>query len=175
MQRAKSQAHRPNHNTMWVKPQEGMLKCNVDAAMFQNNAIEGYGLCFRNSMGQFIIGKSAFSSSPGSVLEAEAIALFEAFKMAISCGFLSVHFETDNKTLVDAVHSNSTHINEFGDIVSQWKDILTTNTDFKVSYIRRQANRVAHTIARASLSQPSPHIFHIVPSTLYSLIMNETI
>jgi len=26
MQRAKSQAHRPNHNTMWVKLQEGVFK-----------------------------------------------------------------------------------------------------------------------------------------------------
>ena len=51
MQRAKPQGHSPNHGITWVKPQKGVLKCNVDATMFQNNVIIGYDLCFRTSMG----------------------------------------------------------------------------------------------------------------------------
>jgi hypothetical protein len=50
---------------------------------------------------------------------------------------------------------------------------MTTNSGFKVSFIKRQANRAAHSIARASLCHPSPYIFNYVPSSLYSLFMNE--
>jgi len=137
MQRVKPQVHTLDHSITWVKLQEGALTCNVDAAIFQNNIMAGYGIFFRNSMGQFLMGKSAFSTSSGSVLEAEASALFEALKLAVSRVFQSVHFETDNKTLVDAVNSNSIHLNGFGDLVSQCRYILSTNTDFRVSYIRR--------------------------------------
>jgi len=42
-----------------------------------------------------------------------------------------------------------------------------------VLFVKRQANRVAHTIASASLSHPSPYTFNDVPSTMYSLFMNE--
>lgn len=119
------------------------------------------------------MAKSAFFPSSMTVLEAEATALSEAIKLAVSLGFQTVRFETDCITLADAIHTTSTHLNEVGDIISQFRGLLFINTDFKVSYIRRQANRVAHSTARASLSHPSPHLFYSVPSTLYSLFLNE--
>jgi len=66
-----------------------MVKCNVDCALFNNN------------------------SSP---LEAEALGLFEAIKIAINCNMTSVIFESDCRFLVDTLNSNSTPKNEFGDI-----------------------------------------------------------
>jgi len=113
------------------------------------------------------MGKSGFSTSSGSILEAQASALFEALKLAVSRGFQTVHLETDDKTLADPVYSNSIHLNEFGDIISQSRDILSTNTNFIVLCIRRQVNAVAVVIAILTL------IFYNVPTTLYSLIITE--
>jgi len=84
-----------------------------------------------------------------------------------------VMFETDSKILFDAIASTTTPINEFGDLVTHCRSLLRNRLDFVVSYVRRQANRVAHSIARASLSHPNPHIFHHVTPTLYPLIFNE--
>lgn len=108
-----------------------------------------------------------------TVLEAESLGLLEAIKVAISNDMRDVMFETDSKVLSDALHTTSTLANEFGDLVSHCISLLVSRNDFVVSYVRRQANKVAHSIARASLSNPSPHIFRDVPTTLYSLIMNE--
>lgn len=127
MQKEKPQVQKTEYPLTWVKPPSGVLKCNVDAAIFQSNSIAGYGLCFRNSMGQFLLGKSAFSTSSGSVFEAEAVALLGALDLAVSHGFQVVQFETDNKILADAIHNNSVHLNEFGDIISQCRNILSTN------------------------------------------------
>ena len=85
----------------------------------------------------------------------------------------SVIFESDRKLLIDTINSNSTPNNEFGDIISRCKDLLSSRNNFIVSYVTRQANMIAHNIARASLSHPSPHIFHEVSSTLYLLFCNE--
>jgi len=173
MQRAKPQVQNTNHIISWVKLPSGVIKCDVDAAIFHNNTIVGYGICFRNSEGQFSMAKSAFFPSSMTVLKVEATALLEAIKLAASLGFQAVQFETNCMTFANTIHSTSTHLNEAGDIISQCRGLLFTNTDFKVSYIRRQVNRVAHSIARASLSHPSPHLFYSVPSTLYSLFLNE--
>lgn len=133
-----------------------MTKSNVDAATFHNNSITGYGICFRNHLAELLIGKSDILLSSATILEAETIALLESLKMATTNGMHEVLFETDSKTLVDVIKSNATPQNEFGDLIIQCRSFLNSNPDFVVSYIRRQANKVAHNITRASLSHPSP-------------------
>nr|ABN08723.1 Polynucleotidyl transferase, Ribonuclease H fold [Medicago truncatula] len=95
MQSAKTQPINPNHHISWVKPTGGMIKCNMDAAIFQNNVAAGYGICCRNSEDELLLGKSAIIHSSLSVLEAEAIVLLEAMKLSISSGFHHVYYETD--------------------------------------------------------------------------------
>lgn len=88
MQRTKHQEKNLTRTSSWVKPPTGTTKCNVDAAMFDNNTIMGYGMCFRNSLGQLLLGKSRFLLSFATVLEAESIALLESIKTAISNSIL---------------------------------------------------------------------------------------
>lgn len=86
----------------------------------------------------------------------------------------NVIFETDSRSLVNTLYSTTTPLNNFGDLVIQCKNILLSNHDFVVSFVRRQVNKVAHSIARAALSHPRPFVFHVVPTTMHSLITNET-
>jgi len=74
---------------------------------------------------------------------------------------------------VDALKVHIVPLNEFGDRVTGIKILLSGNPDYVVSFIRRQANRVIHSIDRVALSHPNPHIFYEVPHTLYSLIIND--
>jgi ribonuclease HI len=162
-----------NSPPAWEKPPHGTIKCNVDAALFNGNSVMCYGLCFRDSSGNLLFGKSDFKLLSATVLEAEAIGLLESLKMAISKDLRHVAFETDSKLLVDLLGNTNLPLNEIGDLVSECKTLLLSNPDYVVSFIRRQANSVAHNIARAALSYPSPHVFYDVPTTLYSLFMNE--
>jgi len=68
--------------------------------------------------------------------------VLEAIKEAISTGMQAVRFETDCKTIPDALSLNNIPQNEFGDLISQRKSLLLNKPDFVVSYVRRQANRV---------------------------------
>ncbi|KEH37011.1 hypothetical protein MTR_2g028885 [Medicago truncatula] len=67
-----------------------MIKCNVDAAAFDNNSVMGYGMCFRDSMGVLLLGKSDFYYSSATVLEAESLGLLDAIKVAISHGMRDI-------------------------------------------------------------------------------------
>jgi len=133
----------------------------------------GYNMCFRDSTELLLLGKSDYFHSSTTVLEAKTIDLLEAIKVTISNGMHAVLFEIDCKSLSDVICFTKVPLNKFGDLVFQCRRLLLNRPDFVVSHVRRQVNRVAHCIARASLSHPSPHIFNYVPTTLYSLIMNE--
>ena len=81
--------------------QEKMTKCNVDATTFNNNSIMRYFMCFRDSTG--ILGKLDYSCSSATFLEVESIDLLKAIKVDISNWIQVVLFETDSKTLSDAL------------------------------------------------------------------------
>jgi len=173
MQKAKHPMTPQDQQPAWTKPQSGYIKCNVDAALFNNNTTMAYSLCFRDSTGASLIGKFEYLHLSVSVLEAESFGLLHSLKMAISNGMHNVTFKTDSKTMVDALLARNIPSNEFGDLVFECKSLLNSNLDYVVSFVWRQANKVAHNIARAALSHPNPHTFQEASSTLYPLIFNE--
>jgi ribonuclease HI len=149
------------------------MNYNVDCALFNNNTITGLGICVRDSSRALLFGFLKYSYFNSFPSEAESLGLFEAINIAINRHMTSVIFESDCRLLVDTIDSNSTPHNEFGDIISRCKDLLSSRNNFIVSYVRRQANKVVRNIVRASLSHHNPHIFHDVPSCLYLLLFNE--
>ena len=129
-----------------------------------------YGLCFWDSSGHLLFGKSDLKLLSTTVLEAEAIGFLESLKMAISKDLRNVAFETDSKLLVDLLGNINPPLNEIGDFRNvKLSYFILSNPDYVVSFVRRQANSVAHNIARAALSNPSPHVFYNVPTSLYSI------
>jgi len=124
------------------------------ATIFNGNSAMGYGICFRDSSGSLLFGKSDYKYLSVIVLEAEAIGLLESLRLAISKDFHNVVFETDIKLLVDLLHNSNLSLNEIGDLDLECKILLISKSDYVVSFVRRQANRIAHNIARA-LSHPS--------------------
>jgi len=92
MQRAKLPIQAANIPHAWSRPPAGTIKCNVDAACFNNNSIIGYGICFRDSSGSFMFGKSDYLYSSTTIIEAETIGFLEAIKMAILNGMSTAVF-----------------------------------------------------------------------------------
>jgi len=95
----------------------------------------GYDMCFRDSMGVLLLGKSDFYYSSATVLEVESLGLLDAIKVAISHWMCDVMFETDSKILFDVIATTTTPINEFGDLVTQCRSLLLNRPDFVVSYV----------------------------------------
>jgi len=81
--------------------------------------------------------------------------------VAFSNGMHVLLFEIDSEILSN-VATNNSPMNEFGHLVSQCRSLLINRNDFAISYVRRQANKIAHSIARTSLSHPKPHVFRHV-------------
>lgn len=99
----------------WIKPPPGFLKCSVKSTLFSANRVMKIGLCFRDSEGKFVWGRTVWSCG--------------SLQLAHSQGLQQVIFVTDSKTVVNAINSPSCFTTELGDIVNQCKSILSLHTD----------------------------------------------
>jgi len=169
MQRASQPDHGTKQEAKWLKLLPPAVKCTVDSALFNNNT----WLLHRDSSRQLGLGMSEYAFFSSLPLETEALGLLEAIKLVIARGFPSIKFESDYKLVVDAINSSRGPQNEVGDIISRCPNLLSSHIHFIVGYVRRQTNKIAHSIARVSLSDPNLNIFYYVPSYLYHLIINQ--
>jgi ribonuclease HI len=159
----------------WEKPMSGWYKCNIDAAFHQAINKTSTGWCLRDHLGRFILAETTWMVGSCSIVEGESIALLEALKVMRQRGISQVIFETDSKSVVDAIHHFHGGSSEFSVIISNINNILSCNPNFMVKFIRRQANMVAHTLARAAISWSSRCTFETLPICITRLLNNEMI
>ncbi|GAU49043.1 hypothetical protein TSUD_237000 [Trifolium subterraneum] len=171
-----SSAHEQNQLVMqWQKPNVRWYKCNVDASFHHDARKTSVGWCVWDSRGYFVLGGSYVIQGRCSINEGEAIAMLEAIKELSQRGFTNVLFETDSKNVADAIRHMHNGVSEFSSIIHKIKCMLSFNSDFEVKSVRRQANMVAHTIARAAISWPSRYVFDLIPPCINNLLYNEMI
>jgi deoxyxylulose-5-phosphate synthase len=90
-------------------------------------------------------------------------------------GISHVIFETDSKSVVDAIHHLHGGSFEFSFLISCINNILSCNPNFMVKFIKRQANIVAHTLARAAISWPRRCNLDSLPFCISTYLHNEMI
>jgi ribonuclease HI len=117
----------------------------------------------RDAHGGFKLAGSNIVPTTFSVIEGEAMALMEAMEEVIHRGFPYVIFESDSKLVVDAIYSGQSGVSEFSLLISHIQSLLRLHNYFEVKYVRRQANKVAHYLARAAFSISRRRVFDSVP------------
>ncbi|XP_024630414.1 uncharacterized protein [Medicago truncatula] len=160
-------------NMRWQIPEYGRLMCNVDASFHRASDKTGIGCCVRNNAGIFVSALTSWTRPELSPHEGETLGLWQAMSWAFSSGFQNVIFETDSKMLVDAVHSDSAGIPKFYVIVSKIRGLLALHYNFEVKFVRRQANMVAHTLAKATISNVNRHVYDYAPLCIQYYLRND--
>jgi len=105
--------------------------------------------------------------------ECEAAALQQALQIALNLGFNRVVFKIDGQIVVTAILNNSSYMNELGNLLSNCWTLLSSNVGYALAYIKRQANRVAHDLARASILHASLNTFSHPPFCIHFIILDE--
>jgi len=158
----------------WQKPTIGRLKCNVDASFSDALNCVGFGLCIRDDSGNFIKAKTLWSNSVCATDIGEALELSHAIHWVRELQLTDVDFELDAKKVVDYYNGGHNNISEFGAIIDKCKRCcFSCFENSKVEFRRRQANDVAHTLAREVTFLSSPHVFNDVPLCIETLTINE--
>ncbi|XP_045800209.1 uncharacterized protein LOC123894295 [Trifolium pratense] len=157
----------------WHKPSSGWYKCNVDAGFHRDLNKTSLGWCLRDHLGNFVMAGTGWREGNYSIVEGEALALFEALKVMEQKGLSHVLVETDSKSVVNAIQHLRDGHSQFSVLIRSIKNVLLLHPNFKVSFIKRQANMVAHTFARAATSWSSRCIFETLPPCIASILSNE--
>jgi ribonuclease HI len=162
-------------NIQWQKPPDGWLKCNTDAGIHKELNKTSGGWCLRDHNGMFVAAGTSWLEGSCSVIEGEAIALLDALQQMEQRGVNHVIVETDSKSLVEAIQHVRDGVSEFSRIVQNINNVLLANPNFLVKFVKRQANLVAHTLARAANSWPRRCYFDSVPLCITTILSNEII
>jgi len=160
-------------NVCWQHAQQGRLKCNIDASFSQEWNGTGIGICVRDDDGATVLAKSMSFSPLCHVFVGEALGLFYALDWLSDIQMDNVDFVVDSKTTSDAFHSNRSDVSEFGHIITVQKLFTFQFTNSRVEFNRRQANEVAHALAREAVLSPSPTIYFNIPQSMNNIIINK--
>ncbi|KAK6144889.1 hypothetical protein DH2020_021709 [Rehmannia glutinosa] len=144
---------------LWHPPQSSTLKCNIDAAFFRDQKRVGIGMVLRDDIGHVLLCRTCWFLGDIDVLEGESRGLLEGLQWVRSLGFFDVIFGVDAKGIVDVLNDSEEIWTEVGKIIRVSKTILSSEPLYRVQYVSRQANIVAHALARASNSHASPTIW----------------
>jgi ribonuclease HI len=159
---------------MWRKPMAGRVKCNIDASFPNNSDRVGIGICIRDEHGAFILAKTEWFSPRVDVHIGEAIGLLSALTWVHQLNLGPVEFELDSKRVVDRFHSSSRDLTEFGAIMDHCKFTFSTYyRNSSVEFVRRQANEVAHNLAKAATLSASFQVLVEVPNCIEHILINE--
>jgi ribonuclease HI len=133
----------------------------------------GAGICLRDDKGDFIRAQTLWSYGNPLSHEAEAWGLKTTIFWLRNLGYSSVVIELDCKLVVDDINNKLNFCTEFGMLLYACKTSLFALSNFMISFIRRQANNVAHLLARVALLFASREEFDYIPSCIEVTLMNE--
>lgn len=71
---------------------------------------------------------------------------------------------------MEAIHSSSIGISEFGSIVRKCKELIGSEHYFSITFVRRRGNECANALAKASRSYASPMVWSESPNSIISLL-----
>ncbi|PNX91013.1 hypothetical protein L195_g047142 [Trifolium pratense] len=123
--------------------------------------------------GRFILAGTYLINGRLNTLEGEAMALKEAICEVKQRSVSHVVFESDSKVVVDAISSRQLGTSEFSVVISHIKSLLVSCPNFEVKFVKRQANMVARSLARAAYSLSSRGIFESAPRCIDNYLINE--
>jgi ribonuclease HI len=120
------------------------------------------------------LAKTLNFSPSCSVSLGEAMGLFHAIQWLRDMNLDHIDFASDSKIVTDAFHHQRPDITEFGQLMSVIRRLFASSfTNSRVEFNRRQANEVAHVLARVAPFSASPTIYIDVPHCIERYIVNE--
>lgn len=135
----------------WVRPTFGRLKINVDGAWTMNSKQGGVEIMVRDFDGLCHVAHSRMFTDVFSLTLVEVLTNRAGFELAVERGFHNVIVESDSLQLITALNGSSMDLSPLRLIIEDAKTLLWSIAEVSATYIRRQANNVAHRLTRFGL------------------------
>ena len=151
------------------RPPIGSIKCNCDAALFEQEGIISMRCVLQDSQGHFL---GCFASKIHGVLflkEAEVYRLCQAIIWVIRFNLSIVRLKLDAKFVFDSFHSSRLDESEFGRAIRECRVLCQQRVFFFLYFTKRHCNKAAHVLARVLCSCISFFMILLLPLVLRML------
>ena len=165
-----------NHVSRWYPPIEGELKINVDASFYMDSSSCIVGMVLRDHNGSFVAGKNLSFVNPTTAFEAEAVGVREALSWIKEQHLhtCKIKLESDSLVVVQSINNGITNLLEVGEVLEQCKNLCNELSATSIHFVRNQANRVAHEIARIPCLVNCQNVFTSLPTYEEGIVLSES-
>jgi len=77
------------------------------------------------------------------VAECEATTFEHALQIFVNCDYNRVNFESDCQIVVNTPINGGCYDNELDTLLCSCRSLISSNSGYNLSYVRRQANKIA--------------------------------
>lgn len=132
------------------------------------------GMVIRDEEERFILGLNLRLAGQASVMEAEVYGVLKALHCIQELRLKQVVIECASSLVVQALQQHSEYVVDVGDVMEASYKIIQQRNDLVIQHIKKQANMVAHNLARIPCLIGCFNIFslhHIVCWSSFCLII----
>jgi ribonuclease HI len=126
------------------------VKVNVDAAYHEDEHAGAIGVVLRDYQGNFLAAKSSYFPYVYSAAMAESLAMKEGLPYAMSISCNNIIIESDSIETIEACTGEEIWWNESAAVFADCVDLASEFDMLEFKYCPREANQVAHEIAKIS-------------------------
>ncbi|XP_068305021.1 uncharacterized protein [Pyrus communis] len=135
----------------WSCPPSDRLKINVDGAWDKENCERSVGIIIKNDKGAFVGTATRVIMDVFSPIQVEALAMRVCLELVVERGLSKINIESDALQIISTAKESSVNVSPMGPIIKGIKFLLAMVAEASVAHVRRQANSVAHRLARFAL------------------------
>jgi ribonuclease HI len=150
---------RPDHGKLWKPPSIGSLKINWDASLNVNSDLVGMGCVIRKGEGIVLAAKCCYCKAVVDPVCAEAMAALAALDFCCDLGMDSIECEGDSLQIIKAVSSSGHSLDIIGHFLDALKLKAASLSTCKWNHCLREANEVAHLLARRASLRCFSHVW----------------
>lgn len=124
------------------------LKLNVNASILDGGSLFTLGMVVRDYQGRFIKGKNMTVIGMTTMMEAEVRGVHEGIYLNEEMGLQHIIIKSDSELVVHGVNKGTTYYLNVDHILDVCKSKPKERVNLSLYHTKKQANRVAHLMAR---------------------------
>ena len=157
----------------WIKPMEGCVKLNVDAAFHAETPNGAVGAVLRDDRGGFIAASNGKLEHVTDVATAEAFALRHGLLLAQQVGVNKLVVEADCQEVINTMNMGGFTATGAAAVYADCNVLIVGYTSVSFVHCPREANCVSHELARLAVSNPPSLWVEELPASIVRWLVDD--
>jgi ribonuclease HI len=136
----------------WEKPAEDVIKINWEASVDGRQTRIGVGMVARDHAGHVLAILCDLKVAVTDPKGTEMLAVWQAVELCLQMGWQKIALEGDASEVVKSILNEESRGGRPGHIAQELTERLQGIQEWRIAQIPRQANELAHSIAKLALS-----------------------